>query len=360
MGLNLTFTQDENYLKIAKCAKHLNTINSVSLWGVSRSDIPQDLHQFLDGDEGIYSGKNHNKLKISNMTSSQKELLYSLVPKILKLIDDEDVDVGDSNYLKENSSWEDMDYNESKISCCSQCPLAPNENFQRCYPRMGSYSYVASLYDFIGSSKDPAVMELMNNIFAIASSPGGYRIGLDQIIPICEKAGFSQEEIPVNKIEWYQKHLGAIQEIRNVLGNTMMDAAICNNDPDYFYAAKPAQTRYGYSWVAGGGKSTWGVHFEEGIALIDNSISVDFNLPHIYIPTYYKKITRKTEGFDAERFDGTIDHLNSCFLIEFGQPRINTITYGKISSLTQFDHLLDTAEIALKLAIEYDLTIEEC
>jgi hypothetical protein len=329
-------------------------------------------------------------------------------------------------------SWEEGQNIRSNV--CQPCPLCPDSNFENCYPRMGSYSYVAALAEYVqsrltdrpiedgnGSGGSSVWNKLAKNPFVIGTAPGGFRIG------------GPEEESAEEREARYKQMLEAIARVRETLEASPQPAAILEidgvADRSHFYPASPANGMFGLDTFISGGDYSWGVHYGRGIAYVTGrsrrnpfavkpsnekefaeqvNEGIAFGLLDKYIKIqslfdraatdgeraaakkaidrmekknpelrsaeivvsidgqqvrYYKRIEKRGDEVWALGVTGRWGKLDvECPLLHdsWSNANYSAIEMGSVSALTQFGHLLDTAETAIKLALEYGLTVFEC
>ena len=351
MGLNLSFEETPNYHKIANCSELKNGIGEYVLCITDKSKPPswaidQD-HRFYENEDGTYITYT---FKADDITDDFVEKLKSLGPIV-----NEDYDSELAVHIRTRNKWYGSgDLSENWKSHCSNCKLCPNENFQGCHPRMGSYGYVASLQDFVEehSSIDENVAKLISNPFVISTSPGGYRI---------------EQGEEFGGVENYSKQLEAIAQCRDVLVKAETHVAHLCKDGEiiegYYYPSSPALDSMGsYSWFRSGSGLGWGAHAFRGIAMITGNRFRGEKESVVYL-----KSIKGTPGEDAIGITFSGDEIT----IPSGKSPItkpnfkdekgyDEMRWGTAPALDRFEHLLDTAETALKLAIEHDLVVLEC
>ena len=228
--------------------------------------------------------------------------------------------------LYETTLWDKM-YNihDAHTKICKTCPLeCENERWHErglygCYIRMGSYSYVASLHDFI----DVNYKMMLGNIFVQATKGGGYH----------------PEDIRPTPTQ--QDMLSAIKELRAFLKSVKCEAAVpyFENEPVsgcFVGASKQTNSIGMYDWIASIGGKHVGVHYGLGIGTWEDG----------EYPRYAHETNDDTviKAFSHGGKDITVD----------------MVRFEELPAIDIFDHLLDTAQRILEKAIKYDLTVEGC
>ncbi len=342
MGLNLSFIQTPQYLEIAQCALARKTWAQLQVWTIQGEVLPPEALQHIVGTTYVSNGGiwSCTTLNYRSLPASVREEILKQFP--LATDDEEDETSG---YCRLESRYEtsimDNDF-------CNGCPLCPNDNFTHCYPRMGSYCYVASLADFVDNT--PEAFELRDNLFVRATEPGGYRINTPEIMSQASREDF------------YRQHLCAIIDARGVLFDVKIDGAriyLADGTHGGFYAAEEERNNFGMNQIASSRNGVWGVHRGRGIYFAPRQIPNNGN--------YFREVRRDKAGEDfcsmVAMDDNTQRSVSDCALLRSwndNDPEMSALVWDTAPALEQFDRLLDTAETMLQLALQHHLIVEEC
>lgn len=202
---------------------------------------------------------------------------------------------------------------------CDRCPLSCGRgSFSGCAPRMGSYTYVASLPEYM---KLPRHRSFPRNEFLDSIRGGGFH-------PRKEAHGGFLELL-----------LRDVEDLRIYLDDHLTEGAVLRANGgkqlSIQYARSEINSIGGKSWFYRG-KHTVGVHYDMGIWVHPENV-------------YYRRIS------DPE--------IVSCF-VGFGSKDPGEGAYVEMShtlpALPRFQHLLDTFETVATLALENDLTVIGC
>lgn len=228
----------------------------------------------------------------------------------------------------EREEWYSKDRDE-RHKICKECPLECESKYWHergiygCYPRMGSYGYVAGLNDYCEQQDI-----LLDNKFVRLTAGGGFDV-------------VEKDDLPAM--------LDAVKECREILAGRMIDAGVPYKDgepTDQIRIASHAINSIGaidtFCSLGMPERCQVGVHFGRGICKIKG-------LPNSF-------------GMqDVEYFRETKDEMVLRAFTSFSD-RENPPDYVKFEKIpcTQFDHLFDTFERVGRIALEHSLTVQGC
>jgi hypothetical protein len=235
---------------------------------------------------------------------------------------------------------------EEHAKTCEDCPLECEDDhfresgFRGCYPRMGSYGYVASLADYCQQHGI-----LRHNAFVLLTEGGGF------------------DKLPKGDLP---DLLGAIRECREELEGRTTQAGVPYKDGEragHHRPAQPAQSAgFGYSWFYGSSRVQVGVHYDKGIARITDSQALFPLNPFGEVAEYFQ------ETSDPEVLEAFSDRRPApprggfgCFIRPKRWKAVlpDVVRFEEVP-VRDFEHLFKTFERIARIAIEHGLTVEGC
>lgn len=242
---------------------------------------------------------------------------------------------------------------------CEGCPLACDSQHSGCYPRMGSYGYVASLHPFC----EEVAPHLLDNLFVQATHGGGFHpqfIRKDVPFELGDEWG-GDETVRTDKPKGplLTMLLADVEKLRVALAELQDEAAVLRdaegNKISSIGASPQLNSINTASWFSTGPSGSIGVHRGHGIWTAPRTWgAIDFGNPvagrrEIAAGQYVQESTDPA----------LLEHFMPWDLRD-GVPEGATLKMEHVPALPRFEHLLDTFKCIAEKALEHGLSVEGC
>ena len=247
---------------------------------------------------------------------------------------------------------------------CEGCPLSCEADGSGCYPRMGSYGYVASLYKFCAD----VAPYLLNNTFVKATHGGGFhpQFKLKDVEGLGAEWGWGEDG--PDEIVRTDKNSGPLltmlladaEKLRAALAGLQDEAAVLRdaegNEISRIGASPQLSSISTANWFASGPGGSIGVHRGHGIWTCPHTNTINqFGDPaagrrEIAAGQYVQEATDPT----------LLEHFMPWGMRQDGVPKGATLKMENVPALPRFEHLLDTFKRIAEKALEHGLSVEGC